>query len=245
MPPSGIASRALTDEVDEHLLELGGVDEHGHDVGPDRDAQRDALAQRAVEQPLEVADERARVDDLRRDDLAAAEHQQLAGERGGAVGGAADLLDVVAHGVVGRELALGEADAGEDHRQQVVEVVRDAAGELADALQALGLGQALLELGAPLGVAAALGDVGGDRADRVELAVGVAQRELDDEEAQLVPVAVRHAGDHLADLAGGQDLAVESSLRGERSARPRRRSCPITSSPRMPKTSSQRRLTSM
>ena len=43
--------------------------------------------------------------------------------------------------------------------------MRDAARELADALQPLRLRQALLELGALLGAAAALGDVGGDRAD--------------------------------------------------------------------------------
>ena len=66
----------------------------------------------------------------------------------------------------------------------------DAARELADALHALGLGQALLELGAHLGVALAVGDVRGDGADRVDLAVGVAQRELDQEEVALLALAV-------------------------------------------------------
>ena len=68
--------------------------------------------ERAVQQALEVAHERGDVDDLRRDDLAAAEHQQLARERRGAVGGAADLLDVVEDRVVVGQRALGEADAG-------------------------------------------------------------------------------------------------------------------------------------
>ena len=90
--------------------------------------------------------ERAEVEHLRRDDLAAAEHQQLAGQRRGAVGGAADLGDVVVDRVLGLELLLGEVDAGQDHRQQVVEVVRDAARELADALQPLRLAEPLLEL---------------------------------------------------------------------------------------------------
>ena len=84
----------------------------GTTSGAARDPQRDALGERAVQQALEVAHERGDVDDLRRDDLAAAEHQQLARQRRGAVRRAADLLDVVADRVVVGQLALGEADAG-------------------------------------------------------------------------------------------------------------------------------------
>jgi hypothetical protein len=96
---------------------------------------------------------------------------------------------------------------------QVVEVVRDATRQLADRLQALGLYEPRLELGALLGAAPALGDVGRDRADRVELALGVAQRELHDEERDLVAVERRHRGHRLADLAGLDDLAVDVVLR--------------------------------
>jgi hypothetical protein len=135
--------------------------------------------------------------------------------RGGPIGGAADLLDVVAHRVVGGQLARGEADAGEDHRQQVVEVVRDPARELADALQPLGLREAVLELGALLGAAAALGDVGGDRDDRGDLAVDVAQRELDHQEGPLVP-PVGLGDDHhrLVRLAGRADALVDLEVVG-------------------------------
>jgi hypothetical protein len=138
------------------------------------DAQRDALAERAVEQALEVAQQAADVEHLGLDHLAAAEHEQLAGEGGGAIGRAPDLLDVVADRMVGGQLARGEADAGQDHREQVVEVVGHPAGELADALQALRLGQAVLELGALLGAAAALGDVGRDGDHRRDVPVDVA-----------------------------------------------------------------------
>ena len=51
---------------------------------------------------------------------------------------------------------LGEA---EDRREHIVEVVRDAAGELADGLQLLGLPQLRFEL-------ALLGDVAADRQDQ-------------------------------------------------------------------------------
>ena len=75
--------------------------------------------------------------------------------------------------------------------------MRDAARELADALQALGLGEAMLELGALLGAAAALGDVRGDGEHRGDVAVDVAQRELHHEEGALVePVGL--GDDHLA-----------------------------------------------
>lgn len=47
------------------------------------------------------------------------------------------------------EFLGGELRVVEDHRQQVVEVVRDPAGQLTQALQALGLGQPFLRLVLP------------------------------------------------------------------------------------------------
>ena len=82
------------------------------------------------------------------------------------------------------ELLAHERGVVGDHRQQVVEVVRDAARELADGLQPLRLAQARLEPDV-------VGDVGRDAADAVELAVVlVDQRELDRQErARLLAVA--------------------------------------------------------
>ena len=81
-------------------------------------------------------------------DLAAGEGEQLAGEVGGAPGCLLDLPDVIA-GRLAVPSAVGRARGAsssatkrrvvEDHREQVVEVVRDPAGELAEALQPLGL----------------------------------------------------------------------------------------------------------
>ena len=178
-------------EVHEHLLQARAVGEDRGQVVADGDLQLDELAERAREQRLEVGDERADVEHLGVHDLAAAEHQQLARERGGALGGAADLVDVLAHGRELVQLVAGERDAGQDHRQQVVEVVGDAAGELADALQALGLREALLELGAVALGAAAVGEVRRDRAHRGDVPVGVEQRELHDEQLLLLAVVPR------------------------------------------------------
>ena len=83
-----------------------------------------------------------------------------------------------AHGIVGRafqaldvgrglaQMALQGVEIADDDGQQVVEVVRDAAGELADALHLLGLPQLLLG-GPPLGQVAR--DLG--KADQLALAV--------------------------------------------------------------------------
>ena len=93
-------------------------------------------------------------------DLAAGEDQQLAGEPDRPLRRVADLLDVVEHAAQPRVLArqagyllreqVGKAG---DHVQQVVEVVRDAADQLAQALHPLGMPQPVLRRG-PLGVGA-------------------------------------------------------------------------------------------
>jgi hypothetical protein len=82
--------------------------------------------------------------------LAAAEREQLARERGRLRGGAGDLRELLA-AVAARE-DLGVAG---DHRQQVVEVVRDAAGEAADRLHLLRVAQPALE---PLALADVVGE---------------------------------------------------------------------------------------
>ena len=151
VPPAGIASRALTARLTSTCSSCAGSMSTGTMSGPTemRSAIRSLSVRSSSRSRSRTSAPGSTTCGVH--DLAAAEHEQLAGERGGAVGGAADLLDVVAHRVVARQLALGEADAGEDHGQQVVEVVRDAARELSDRLQALGLWQARLELGALLG----------------------------------------------------------------------------------------------
>ena len=74
-----------------------------------------------------------------RHDLAAAEGQQLGHQIGRAVAGLGDLGDRAAREVFGREVRQRQLAVTVDHLQQVVEVVRDAAGELADGLHLLRL----------------------------------------------------------------------------------------------------------
>ena len=75
---------------------------------PRLDAQLDVLADQAAEHRLHREHRRAEIEQLRRQDLLAAEREQLARELGGALAGAIDLLDVL--GEPARRLA-GRAGA--------------------------------------------------------------------------------------------------------------------------------------
>ena len=106
------------------------------------------LADGAAQHLLHRGDDLVEVEDLRLDHLPAGEGEQLAGEARRPFGGPRDLSEVAA----GRFQALWPVGFGrggeflgderrvvEDHGEEVVEVVRDPAGELAEVLQALGL----------------------------------------------------------------------------------------------------------
>ena len=102
--------------------------------------------------------------------LAAAEGQQLPRQPGAAIDRLLDLRRLVARRIVGRQLHQQQVGRAHDAHQDVVEVVRDAAGEAADRFELLRLPQLFLER-APLGdVAEEPGDhgaaVGADPRDR-------------------------------------------------------------------------------
>ena len=130
-------------QVHDDLLELAGVGAHAAEVLAQRDRQPHVLADEAAEHLLHLLDDVVEVADAGLDHLLAAEGEELAGERRGALRGLADLVEpavVLCAGPSsrGRELAVAE-----DHAQEVVEVVGDAAGELPDRLHLLGLAELL------------------------------------------------------------------------------------------------------
>ena len=133
------------DRIDESVPEPAG--EHGLDL--------DRLADCAAHHVVHAGDEPAHIDDLGLERLTAPEGEQLLGElrparhaRHGVRHAALGAL--VADDVPGEQLQVSGHDL-----EQVVEVVRDAAGELADRLEFLSLGE--FRLGAP-----ALVDLGDD-----------------------------------------------------------------------------------
>ena len=101
-----------------------------------------------------------------------AEREQLSGHRCRAVAGLTNLLEVVARRLL---VLVGQQHVGVtgNHRQQVVEVVGDAAGQLTERLHLLRLQQLLLQL--PPGVFRddAIVDVAAGQLNRGELAVGI------------------------------------------------------------------------
>ena len=78
------------------------------------------------------------VEPLRLQDLAAAEGEELAGQLGRPLAGALDLLDLAPFGIVRVEAGEEQLAVAGDDGDQVVEVVGDAAGELAHRLHAGG-----------------------------------------------------------------------------------------------------------
>ena len=169
-------------EVEDHALDLRAVRLDRGEAGRQPHADADVVADDPAHHRLHAGDDLVQVEHARVQHLAAAEREQLAGERRRLLGRVGDLADLVAVLRVGaREQDLGVAG---DHRQQVVEVVRDAAGQPADRLHLLRLGEALLEP-PPLGHV-----VGEHERRRTALEHHLAGRDLDvDQRAVLQAVA--------------------------------------------------------
>ena len=139
-------------EVDHRLLDLSGIAEHRaavrqRELGLHLDVSRRAAATAAAQ----IAGDRlVEIEHARLEQLLAAEGQQLARHRSGALGGAPDLLDVGARRMIRRHFAERELRVAGDRGQRVVQVVGDAARQPADRFHLLRLPQLILEQ-APLG----------------------------------------------------------------------------------------------
>ena len=137
-----IASRALTARLRIAFSSWCGSTNTGQRLAASSVLDPDPLAQRAVEQVPHAADEVAAVDALGQQRLGPGEGQQATGQRRGA-GRALHRVGEMDHHLAPRavEAAPGKVDAADDHREHIVEVVRDAAGQLADRFHLLDLAQ--------------------------------------------------------------------------------------------------------
>ena len=132
-------------EVDDHLLELAPVDP---DPEPARGVPRDEpdiLSDEPPQHPSELVHDLGQVEDLGTEQLLPAVREELPREPGPAPGGALDLAGVVVHRIGGRRGGADLLGVAEDHREEVVEVVGDPAGELSHGLHLLRLAELLLE----------------------------------------------------------------------------------------------------
>ncbi len=134
------------DEVHHHLTQLrrvaldrgellGEAPLDGHRRRRDRVEEVRGVLEQAVE--VEPADDEAPL---------ARVGEELLGQVGGAHRGVLDVLELLAHRRLRRQLAQGEVGVTEHGDEQVVEVVGDPAGEHAQALELLRLLQLRLEL---------------------------------------------------------------------------------------------------
>ena len=134
-------------EVDDHLLELARVGADRPEVAAVLDHQLDRLAEQPLQQMGHLRDHVGKLEHLRAQGLLPREGEQLAGKARGAVRVRLDLLDVVIVAVARRMPHQHQVAVADDRGQDVVEVVRDAAGELADDLHLGRLRDLALELG--------------------------------------------------------------------------------------------------
>ena len=138
------------------------------------------LAERAAQQVGHAGDELVASTGSRLQRLPAREGEQPLRQRGRALRAAASAMST-AGAAAGRrpsaQAALEQVEIAEDDGQQVVEVVRDAAGELADRLHLLRL-QQLLRGPVPAACCGLppLGEVAGDLGEAEQCAVVVADR---------------------------------------------------------------------
>ena len=144
MPPDGIASRALSARF---VITCSSCPRSARTRQPgSTEVESSTPSPRSRESRLSSPfDDVAQLEHLRQDHLAAAEGEQLARERRRASGRAHDLERVLAARVVGVEAGDEELAVAADRGQEVVEVVRDPAGEPSDRLELLRVQQLLLQ----------------------------------------------------------------------------------------------------
>ena len=165
-------------QVDDDLLELGQVGAHRPQVPPVPHVELDPLPEQPLQQHAELGQDLAEMHHLRPQGLPPRERQQLPHEPGGPVGVLLDLHDVLERRIRRPVVHQQQVRIAEDALQHVVEVMRHAAGQLADGLHLLRLGE--LRLQRPL-----LGGL--ERIDRRHLAVlGLGLHTRDEEPGRAV-----------------------------------------------------------
>jgi hypothetical protein len=161
----------VDEEVDDDLVELGAVGEDGSGSGGGGELELDIFSYEAPVDTERAFDLFVHIERDGADDLLPAEHEELLSEGPGAVGGLEDFLDLVFLGFVEVGVLVEEFGVSLDDREQVIEVVGDAAGEAADRLHFGGLEELRAELVLFFFGFAAVGEVLED----AELAGGVAE----------------------------------------------------------------------
>ena len=193
---------AVDGEVDQGGLELGDVGNRKAIAVRYLDVDPDPAADEGTDELGHGLDLRADIEHLRLQRLPAGKCQQLSGQLGSALHGLGNRVDVAPAALFRQFAAAQEVGRGADDGQEIVEIVRHAAGQLSDRFHLLRLAQRFLAL-------AALGDVDGLRHRADDRAVLIAQRAHREVEIALADrQAQQHLGlDFLAPHHGDEGVA--------------------------------------
>ena len=145
-PPGGVASAEFTTRLTSSCSICTGSTRTGCTPDPSSSCELDVVSDQAREDRAEVLDEAVELGRARLEHLAPAEREQLSGEGGRAIRGTVDLVGVMVLDAPRRDMREQQLRVAADRGEQVVEVVCDAAGEPADALEPLRAPQVALEL---------------------------------------------------------------------------------------------------
>ncbi len=168
-------------------------------------SQVHVLAKDPAEDLLETLDDGVQAHDARLDHLLPAEGEQLTSQRRGTIGGLADLLDIAPLGIVGPEVLQQQIAVARDHREQIIEVVRDPARQSPHGLHLLRLQELLLE--PPL-----VGHVADECFVILHVARAVAHRAHAQLHGQEMPVFALPGRFHVVVLAIGVGIPVDEPL---------------------------------
>ena len=95
LPALGHGIPGIHRQVHDHLLDLTGIGLDHAQVRPQDGHQIDVLADQAPQHLIQVHDQIIEIQDLGREDLLAAEGQELAGQGGGPFRGRLDFLHIL------------------------------------------------------------------------------------------------------------------------------------------------------
>ena len=132
-------------EIDHDLLELVEVSLHQPEIASVLEFETDLLAGEAPHQHLQVGQQVVDLQHLRPQGLPARERQQLPHETRRAIGVLLDLHDVLEGRIGGPVIVQQQIGIADDRSEHIVEVMRHAAGQLADRLHLLRLREILLQ----------------------------------------------------------------------------------------------------
>ena len=128
-------------------LELSALRADGSAGGLQVEDELDPLPEQRAQHRRQLLHHRAEIDHARMHDLLAAEGEQLPRQRRRQGGRCPDLVDATAQLILaGSDLGARELAVARDRLQDVVELVRDAAGEAPDRLHPLRVAELLIEL---------------------------------------------------------------------------------------------------